>query len=113
MDGECPVCMDARAFGEDGGLDGIGCARRHGVCVKCARKLAYFAGKCKCVDKSACCCSGFVYNCPICRGQVELQTRHVLVMLKGSWQRAAESAEHQSPDSLTASDFGRIVPIEC
>jgi hypothetical protein len=110
MTGECPVCLDARAFDEEGGLEGIGCARRHGICIKCACELAYFAD-CACDDKSTCSCSGFVYKCPMCRGQVKLQRRHLLVMLKGSWERAGESAMRQSPPEVPTSRFGRIVPV--
>lgn len=108
---ECPVCLEERAFDEDGALEGIGCARRHGVCIRCARELTYFAG-CDCRDKTECSCSGFRYRCPLCRGQCILQPRHVLVLLKGSWDRARASAHEQSPEELAGdASFGRVVPV--
>ena len=106
------MCLDARAFDEEGGLEGLGCSRRHGICIKCARELTYACDSvCDCEDKSTCCCSGFAYTCPICRGRCRMQRRHVLVMLKGSWERAGESALHQSPEELPVTFLGRVVPV--
>lgn len=95
----CPVCWDEDAYDASGAILGVGCNRGHAVCVSCARKLAYVAGPCFCKDKQSCFCTGLVMPCPLCRTQCHLQPRHVLALLRGSWEEAQQSAIRQSPSN--------------
>ena len=95
----CPVCWDEDAFDQSGAILGIGCRRGHGVCVSCARKLAYVTGPCPCDDKGSCYCTSIAVNCPLCRWECRLQPRHVLVLLQGSWEEARISAMRMSPEN--------------
>ena len=94
----CPVCWEKDAYDERGEILGVGCENRHAVCMSCARKLVYVAGPCGCTNKAMCYCTGIELNCPLCRCRCRMQPRHVLALLKGSWESAQESAVRQSPE---------------
>ena len=93
----CPVCWNEDAFDDCGVVLGIGCQHGHGVCVTCARKLAFVTGPCSCKDKESCYCTGLAMSCPLCRSKCRLQPRHVLALLQGSWEEAKRSAIRLSP----------------
>jgi hypothetical protein len=95
----CPVCWEEDAYDARGEILGVGCERRHAVCMRCARKLAHVGGPCGCKVKSLCYCTGIELSCPLCRCRCRLQPRHVIALVKGSWESACESAVRQSPEN--------------
>jgi hypothetical protein len=82
QDLECPVCFEP--------LTGQGtipeitdnsliCRNGHLVCLECARCMIE-----PCEDNPC----GFHIRCPMCRRYAKLSRLHLLVIMKGSWQKS-------------------------
>lgn len=63
------------------------CPRRHSVCTRCVARLVTPTERCG--DE----CSGLQFRCPMCRHSVCVTHLHMLVLLKGSWDKALDCFE--------------------
>ena len=86
---ECPVCLDALKFSSsdpDFPDNTLQCKNGHSLCTSCVGRLVQ-----PCMHAPNERCSAFHFNCPMCRGTACMESIHVLVVLKGSWDLAVDA----------------------
>jgi hypothetical protein len=85
---ECPICFDPLAATPQGQAlaeNALSCCNGHQICVPCASKLVHPKGA-RCSPQ----CAGLAYACPLCRASACITHTHMLVLIKGSWQKAID-----------------------
>mmetsp|Transcript_19555 Transcript_19555/g.40527 ORF Transcript_19555/g.40527 Transcript_19555/m.40527 type:complete len:398 (-) Transcript_19555:37-1230(-) len=92
---ECPICYDTINHDRK-----IMCSNNHTFCTSCMRKIIRdVAGRdassiphvkgCN-GDPLTCKCTGFGFDCPVCRTSCVMEPQHVRAVIKGYWQNRPE-----------------------
>jgi len=102
MDTTCPVCYLELDDNE------ITCHNGHNVCSNCIRELVQDKGACK--QPSTCGCTGFVYQCPLCRCSNLLRASHINAIVKGGWG-VWEGGKNNLKDGSPKSSESSLPPL--
>lgn len=92
---QCPICYDTINHDRK-----IMCSNNHTFCTSCMRKIIRdVAGRNAssiphvkgCLgDPLTCKCTGFGFDCPVCRTSCVMEPQHVRAVIKGYWQDRPE-----------------------